>query len=109
MELEDDNINCFKECDASANVAIKHVNMIMPLMFEAWIEFKESEKILENNSISNENGIVLKLIMNIILELYTMIESNEAPTKHSNNFLGNIKINSRKRFPLTQNENKKFK
>lgn len=47
--------------------------MIMPLMFETWIELKDSK----TSSISFDNSVILKLIMDTIMELYSMIENDE--------------------------------
>lgn len=79
--------------------------MIMPLMFETWIELKNDTS-NESNSISADDGMILELILQIILELYGMIESDDE-TKFQ--FLKRYQDRFDKiilcRFPYTQNIN----
>lgn len=77
-------------------------------MFETWVELRDPTLSAENNSISHENSIVLKLIMDIILELYSMIEHHEEAKqqflkKYQDRFEKQLLIN----FPYNQNANNK--
>lgn len=102
--MEDGNKSGFRESEDGLASAVKHANMIMPLMFETWIELKDSSS-AETNSITHENSIVLKLIMDIFLELYAMVENNEVAKQQ---FLKKYQDRFEKqvlcRFPYTQNE-----
>lgn len=67
-----------------------YIEMIMPLMFETWMEIKpDVSKIIdgENTSfITNESSLLLKTIMDIISELFNMAgESNEQFIRSHNN------------------------
>lgn len=57
---------------------MKYVDMIMPLMFETWMELKPTQsKTIDGticSSVSQENSIMLKIVMDIIMELYQMVE-----------------------------------
>lgn len=101
--MEDSNTTGYNESDTKAS-ALQHANMIMPLMFETWIELKDSSS-AETNSITHENSIVLKLIMDIFLELYAMIENSEIAKQQ---FLKKYQERFEKqilcRFPYTQND-----
>lgn len=76
-------------------------------MFETWIELKDSS-FAETNSITHENSIVLKLIMDIFLELYAMIENNElAKQQFLKKFQDRFEKQVLSNFPYTQNNGNK--
>lgn len=54
--------------------------MIVPLLFETWLELKPSQGSLSEtaSSISNEAGYMLKIIMDVLLQLWEMMKMNEA-------------------------------
>jgi pre-rRNA-processing protein IPI1 len=65
----------FHESESTQSM-IKYLSMIMPLMFETWTELKPTDKEHSMNMsiLTFENSVMLKLIMDIIMELFYMIE-----------------------------------
>lgn len=59
--------------------------MIMPLMFETWMELKPAQtKTIDGamcSSVSHDNSIMLKVVMDIIMELYQMVDETSEDTK----------------------------
>lgn len=76
--------------------------MIMPLMFEFWLELRDATV---TSSISNESSIVLKLVMDVTSELFAFISENEDA---KNQFLSQYQDRFEKQilnnFPYVQNE-----
>ena len=69
------------EIDESEKIK-NYIEMIMPLMFETWLEIKPNKAQAsvdgENTSfISNENAYMLKVIMDIINQLFDMVKLND--------------------------------
>jgi pre-rRNA-processing protein IPI1 len=86
---------------------MKYAHMIMPLMFETWMESRPSTENKNNSnfsSLTGESALLLKLIMDIMIELFQMIEKNENSRQ---NFLKKYQDSFDKylatNFPYTQN------
>lgn len=98
ISLKNDN----KMNNSQSSSAKKYINMIMPLMFETWLELRDSTA---TNSISNDSSIVLKLVMDVISELFAFISENEDA---KNQFLSQYQDRFEKQilnnFPYVQNE-----
>jgi len=60
----------------------KCIDMIMPLMFESWMEMKPADAKSNLSSISQESSEMLKIIMDIIMELYGMSEKTAGDAKN---------------------------
>jgi hypothetical protein len=56
----------------------KYVHTIMPLMFEIWMELIGNDKNASSSIITQENALMLRSIMDIIHELFAMIESHNS-------------------------------
>lgn len=71
--------NSNKELDDNKKIQ-NYTEMIVPLLFETWLEMKPSEDQNSKSSslISNEAAYMLKIIMDIMIQLWSMIERNEA-------------------------------
>lgn len=67
-----------KEVDDHQKIQ-SYTEMIMPLIIETWLEMKpnSNEDSSQNSFISNEAAYILKIIMDIIIQLWSMIEINE--------------------------------
>lgn len=70
--------NSNKELDDNKKIQ-NYAEMIVPLLFETWLEMKPSEDQNSKSSslISNEAAYMLKIIMDIMIQLWSMIERNE--------------------------------
>ncbi|CRL07308.1 CLUMA_CG020286, isoform A [Clunio marinus] len=95
----------------ASNVKIsKYIDMIMPLMFETWVELKPTQKSSVDNenstSISHEDSIMLRIIMDIITELFRMIEStnDEMKQKFLQKNLEKFELHFVSSFPYYQND-----
>lgn len=76
--------------------------MIMPLMFETWLELKDATA---TNSISNESSIVLKLVMDVTSELFAFIrESDDAKNQFLSQYQDRFEKQILMNFPYVQNE-----
>ncbi|KAG5672718.1 hypothetical protein PVAND_002819 [Polypedilum vanderplanki] len=64
--------------DINEKTMDKYIHTIMPLMFEIWIELVGTDKNASASIITQENALILKSIMDIIIELFSMIESQNA-------------------------------
>lgn len=77
--------------------------MIMPLMFESWVELKGEKA--TTSIISNESSIVLKLVMDVISELFDLIsEDEEAKKQFLAQYQDRFEKQILKNFPYLQNE-----
>ncbi|XP_070504203.1 testis-expressed protein 10 [Chironomus tepperi] len=95
------NLNKHESLDQIA----RYVHMIMPLMFETWMELKPTNETTHVGSIPQESAQMLKLIMDIQLELFSMIERNinlkqQFLKKYQDSFDKQILSN----FPYVQND-----
>jgi len=89
----------------STDQIAKYVHMIMPLMFETWMELKPTNETTHVGSIPQESAQMLKLIMDIQIELFNMIEGNvnlkqQFLKKYQDSFDRQILSN----FPYAQND-----
>lgn len=107
--LENFKTSAFKENNSNES-NMKYIHMIMPLMFETWMEMKpeDESKLISISMISQENAVMLKLIMDIIMELFNMIEPNvglnqQFLKKYQDSFEKQFMI----KFPYTQNDSSK--
>lgn len=76
--------------------------MIMPLMFETWVELRDSTA---TNSISNDSSIVLKLVMDVTTELFAFIsESEDAKNQFLSQYQDRFEKQILNNFPYVQNE-----
>lgn len=64
---------------------LKYVDMIMPLMLETWMELKPKQsKTIDGaicSSVPLDDSIMLKIVMDIIMELYQMVEDTGEDSK----------------------------
>lgn len=83
-----------------------YTEMIMPLLFETWLEVNSNtdEDSKKNSFISNEAANMLKIIVDIMIQLWSMIEIKEA---NRNWFIGNYEESFAsylmEKFPYFQN------
>lgn len=91
----------------------KYVDMIMPLMFETWMELKPSQtKTIDGetcSSVSHDNSIMLKVVMEIIMELFQMVEdtSDDAKQKFMKKYQEKLELHIVSTFPYTQDDSSK--
>lgn len=71
MDQPNETVSSYKE--ESIEQLSKYIHMIMPLMFETWMEMRPAS----NNSITQESAVMLKVIMDIQIELLSMISKND--------------------------------
>ena len=92
---------------------MKYVDMIMPLMFETWMELKPTQsKTIDGtvcSSVSHDNSIMLRIVMDIIMELYQMVEdtSEEARLKFFKKYQEKFELHLVSSFPYTQDDSSK--
>lgn len=88
----------------------KYVDMIMPLMFETWMELKPTQsKTIDGSpcsSISFDSSIMLKIVMEIIMELYQMVEDTgeDAKQKFMKKYQERFELHFVSYFPYTQDD-----
>lgn len=98
---------------ASDTKILKYVDMIMPLMFETWMELKPTQsKTIDGNicsSVSHDNSIMLKIVMEIMMELYQMVEdtSEDARLKFFKKYQEKFELHLVSNFPYTQDDSSK--
>lgn len=91
----------------------QNVDMIMPLMFETWMEVKPSQtKTLDGAtcaSVSHEDSITLKVVMDIIMELFQMVEnsSDDAKQKFLKKYQEKFELHIVSTFPYAQDDSSK--
>lgn len=84
--------------------------MIMPLMFETWMELKPSQsKTIEGGvctSLTHDISIMLKVVMDIIMELYQLVEetSEDAKWKFMKKYQEKFELHLVANFPYTQDD-----
>lgn len=84
--------------------------MIMPLMFETWMELKPTQsKTIEGgicSSLSHDVSIMMKIVMDIIMELYQMVEdtSDDAKWKFMKKYQEKFELHLVSNFPYTQDD-----
>jgi pre-rRNA-processing protein IPI1 len=94
----------------SESKILKYSEMIMPLMFETWMELKPTvSKTIDGemcSSMSLETSIMLRIVMDIIMELYQMVADtgDEAKLKFLNKTQEKFEIHLVQSFPYTQDD-----
>lgn len=87
--------------------------MIMPLMFETWMELKpDQSKTIDGamcSAMSNDSSVMLKVVMDIILELYLMVEETgeEAKLKFLKKYQERFEQHFVASFPYSQEDSSK--
>lgn len=89
---------------------LKYVDMIMPLMFETWMELKPTQsKTIDGancSSVSHDTSIMLKIVMDTIMELYQMVEdaSDEAKSRFLKKYQERFELQLVANYPYTQDD-----
>lgn len=84
--------------------------MIMPLMFETWMELKPTQtKTIDGancSSVSHDTSIMLRILMDIIMELHQMVEdlSDDALLKFLRKYQERFELHLVSTFPYTQDD-----
>ncbi|KAL7020118.1 hypothetical protein ACKWTF_011377 [Chironomus riparius] len=104
LDRSDNFTKTLNKHESSDQIA-KYVHMIMPLMFETWMELKPTNETTHVGSIPQDSAQMLKLIMDIQIELFNMIEGNvnlkqQFLKKYQDSFDKQILSN----FPYVQND-----
>lgn len=98
---------------ASDTKILKYADMIMPLMFETWMELKPKQsKSLDGtvcSLVSHDNSIMLKIVMEIIMELHEMIDdtNQDAKLKFFKKYQEKFELHFVANFPYTQEDSSK--
>lgn len=91
----------------------KYGDLIMPLMFETWMELKPTQsKTIDGaicSSVSFESSVMLKMVMDIIHELFQMVEdtSEEAKKKFLKKHQERFELHLVATFPYIQDDSSK--